>query len=130
MKCNLRDQVSAPLSFAIRRVVRSPARAMDLVVRIYQLVLSPLKQILLGPSSGCRFYPTCSHYARESLRRHGIVAGSVLTVRRIMRCHPFRAGGLDPVPDALCWHRRRGGNKRSNDIDRESRRSTGPVIHG
>jgi len=61
-------------------------------VRAYQVTLGPL----LPPS--CRYYPSCSAYAIEALERHGAVRGSWLSVRRILRCHPFRPGGYDPVP--------------------------------
>lgn len=62
------------------------------LVRLYQLAVSPL----LPPS--CRFYPSCSAYAAEALRRHGAARGSWLAVRRLARCHPFCEGGIDPVP--------------------------------
>lgn len=64
-------------------------------VRAYQLGISPL----LGPR--CRFYPSCSHYAIESLRTHGPVKGSWLTIKRIGRCHPWHPGGHDPVPSVV-----------------------------
>lgn len=63
-----------------------------LIVRGYQVCLSPLL-----PSS-CRYYPSCSSYTVEALKRHGVVRGSWLALRRIGRCHPFRPGGYDPVP--------------------------------
>lgn len=63
------------------------------VVRGYRLLLSPW----LG--SACRFEPTCSAYALQSLERHGAAAGSYLTVHRLMRCHPWCAGGSDPIPE-------------------------------
>lgn len=63
-----------------------------LFVRSYQILLSPVL-----PNS-CRFYPTCSHYSVEALRKHGALRGSYLTVRRILRCNPFNPGGYDPVP--------------------------------
>lgn len=63
-----------------------------LVVRGYQVAISPL----LPPS--CRYYPTCSQYAIEALERHGALRGSWLAARRILRCHPFKPGGYDPVP--------------------------------
>ena len=66
-----------------------------LIVRGYQVAISPL----LPPS--CRYHPTCSHYAVEALERHGAWRGGWLAVKRIARCHPFRAGGFDPVPDTL-----------------------------
>ena len=68
-------------------------RALTLLIRAYQLLLSPL----LGPR--CRFHPSCSHYALEALERHGPVKGGWLAVHRICRCHPLNAGGHDPVPD-------------------------------
>lgn len=61
-------------------------------VRAYQVGLSPLL-----PAS-CRYYPSCSAYAIEALEKHGAIRGAWLAVRRILRCHPFRAGGYDPVP--------------------------------
>ena len=67
-------------------------------VRLYQLLLSPLKQILFGSTCGCRFQPTCSCFAREALLRHGFVRGGALAVWRILRCHPWHSGGYDPVP--------------------------------
>ncbi len=74
-----------------------PARAAALVVRGYQLFLSPLQK-LLGPTAGCRFAPGCSEYAKQALLTHGLTRGSWLAVRRIARCHPFHPGGADPVP--------------------------------
>ena len=62
------------------------------LIRGYQLLLSPL----LG--NNCRFHPTCSEYAIEALRAHGVVRGLWLTVRRIGRCHPWGGAGHDPVP--------------------------------
>jgi len=64
------------------------------LITIYRYGLSPL----LG--SSCRFYPSCSCYAQQSIDRHGALRGLVLAVRRIARCHPWNPGGYDPVPDA------------------------------
>lgn len=63
------------------------------LIRAYQLVISPL----FGPS--CRFAPSCSSYAMEAIARHGPLRGSWLALQRILRCHPWNAGGYDPVPD-------------------------------
>ncbi len=62
------------------------------IVRVYQRLVSPL----LPPS--CRFWPTCSEYAAEAVRRHGVVHGGALAARRLARCHPFHPGCVDPVP--------------------------------
>ncbi len=70
-----------------------PAQAAILLVRIYQKILSPW----LGPR--CRFHPSCSNYCIEALRRHGMVPGLWLGVKRICKCHPFHPGGYDPVPE-------------------------------
>jgi uncharacterized protein len=67
------------------------ARGVMGLVRLYQLVLSPVL-----PAS-CRFVPTCSEYAREAVARHGVVRGSWMAVRRVARCHPLHPGGFDPV---------------------------------
>jgi len=69
------------------------------LVRLYQRVLSPLLNLVSGPR--CRFHPTCSAYAVQALERHGAVRGSLLTARRIGRCHPLNEGGFDPVPEKL-----------------------------
>lgn len=62
------------------------------MIRAYQVTISPLM-----PAS-CRYRPTCSHYALEAIQRHGALRGSYLAGRRLLRCHPFRPGGYDPVP--------------------------------
>ena len=61
------------------------------LIRLYRYGLSPL----LGPN--CRFYPSCSCYAEEALNAHGVLRGGWLSVRRILRCHPWHPGGYDPV---------------------------------
>ena len=70
-----------------------PQRGLMALVRGYRLLLSPW----LG--SQCRFAPTCSAYALEALERHGAWQGSSLAARRLVRCHPWCQGGLDPVPE-------------------------------
>lgn len=73
------------------------ARLLDALIRVYQYLLSPW----VGGS--CRYWPTCSEYAREALARHGAARGSYLAARRLARCHPYGRGGVDPVPDAFHW---------------------------
>lgn len=63
------------------------------LIRFYQKFISPLK-----PPS-CRFYPTCSHYGLESVKRFGALKGGYLTFKRILKCQPFHPGGFDPVPE-------------------------------
>jgi putative membrane protein insertion efficiency factor len=65
-----------------------------LPVRAYRYFISPL----LG--NHCRYTPSCSEYAVEALQRHGALQGSWLSARRLSRCHPWHAGGYDPVPEA------------------------------
>ena len=64
---------------------------MIFLIRFYQLFISPL----LG--NNCRYYPSCSQYAIEAIEKKGIVSGSWMAVKRICRCHPWHAGGYDPV---------------------------------
>lgn len=74
-----------PKQRVMRRVTQAP-------IHFYRKVISPLT-----PPS-CRFYPTCSMYALEAIEKHGAAKGSWLAIKRIARCHPFNAGGYDPVP--------------------------------
>ncbi len=62
------------------------------LIDIYRYLISPL----FPPS--CRFYPSCSNYARQSIINHGLLRGGFLTVFRLSKCHPFHPGGFDPVP--------------------------------
>jgi uncharacterized protein len=77
-----------------------------LLIRLYQWTVSPL----LGPV--CRFYPSCSRYALEAVLRFGVVRGGALALARLARCHPWHAGGFDPVPPApgapRCRHHAHG----------------------
>jgi hypothetical protein len=67
-------------------------RALIAVVRFYRRNVSPLS----APS--CRFNPTCSAYALEALEKHGALKGTLLSLKRVLKCHPFHKGGYDPVP--------------------------------
>jgi len=98
----------------IRALVRLPAaRACALIatkanalvaalllalVRVYQKTLSPALPVIFGPACGCRFYPTCSHYAAEALRTHGALRGTWLAAIRLLKCTPLHPGGFDLVP--------------------------------
>lgn len=77
-----------------------------LSLRGYQLLISPLLPV------SCRFMPSCSEYAREAIQLYGAGRGSLLGLKRISRCHPFTAGGYDPVPVPLqrrYWFRSHSG---------------------
>ncbi len=67
-------------------------RLLILCVRGYRLAISPF----LG--NNCRFHPSCSEYAIEALQKHGVWNGARLAGRRVLRCHPWHPGGIDPVP--------------------------------
>lgn len=71
------------------------------LIKCYRLLISPL----FGQS--CRFHPSCSEYAMEAVETHGPLRGVWLSLRRILRCHPFNAGGYDPVPKS-CRHSHHG----------------------
>ena len=63
-----------------------------ILIRIYQTLISPLL-----PST-CRFSPTCSEYSKQSLMKYGLIKGSILSVKRILKCNPWGGNGYDPVP--------------------------------
>lgn len=74
------------------------SRLLLALITLYRWTLSPL----LGPR--CRFYPSCSQYTAEAIRGHGPLRGSWLGLKRLARCHPWHAGGYDPVPPSGCGH--------------------------
>lgn len=65
------------------------------IISFYKKHISPLK------TASCRFYPTCSEYAIEAIQKYGCFKGIFLTIKRLLRCHPYNPGGYDPVPDSL-----------------------------
>lgn len=71
-----------------------PSKILLGLIRVYQLTLSPF----IG--NQCRFHPSCSTYAAQAIDQHGAIRGTWFAVRRLGRCHPFNAGGFDPVPGA------------------------------
>ena len=76
----------------INKIVTFP---LILLIRGYQLIVSPM----LG--SNCRFMPTCSEYALESLKTYGLIKGTFLTIKRIGKCHPLGSHGYDPIPTKM-----------------------------
>ena len=72
------------------------------LIRLYQRFISPLT------GAHCRYYPTCSQYAIEALKKHGFVKGSILSAKRILRCNPLFKGGVDPVPEKFTLLRIKG----------------------
>lgn len=82
----------SPARRALRMVLRLPAFLLILLIRIYQVLLSPMLP------AACRYQPSCSAYAVEAVERYGALRGGWMAARRIGRCHPFRPGGYDPVP--------------------------------
>ena len=83
-------------------LARLPARVLLALIALYQRTLSPALPALFGSTCGCRFTPTCSHYAAEAIRTHGAIGGAWFAARRLVRCTPFNAGGFDPVPAPRC----------------------------
>lgn len=84
--------MTSVLRTATRAVASVPKWAMVGVIKIYQWTISPL----LGPR--CKYYPSCSNYGLEAVRRHGAVRGFALGVWRVLRCNPWSHGGIDDVP--------------------------------
>ena len=76
-----------------------------LLLDFYHKAISPIThsigQALFGPHFACRFTPTCSQYARLSIKRYGIITGARMALLRFIRCQPFSRGGFDPVPDKI-----------------------------
>ncbi|WP_057735599.1 membrane protein insertion efficiency factor YidD [Liquorilactobacillus uvarum] len=75
------------------------------LVRAYQKFISPF----FPPS--CRYYPTCSQYMLEALKKHGALKGTLMGIARLLRCHPFVRGGYDPVPEYFSLKRNQKGKK-------------------
>lgn len=82
----------------LRAALRLPALVLLGSIRLYQRTLSPLLPALTAGACGCRFSPTCSHYAADAIRTHGALAGIVLAAIRLVKCTPLHPGGFDPVP--------------------------------
>lgn len=80
------------LTFSLQHLKRLPQSALLLIIQFYRLFISPV----LGQN--CRFYPSCSEYAHQAIGRFGIIKGTYLAGRRLLRCNPWHEGGMDPVP--------------------------------
>jgi putative membrane protein insertion efficiency factor len=87
-----KGELNPDLKRALLRIGRIPNRLVIFVIRIYQNTLG-----LMFPPA-CRFYPSCSQYAIEALKKFGLIKGGWLSVKRLSRCHPFNPGGFDPLP--------------------------------
>jgi len=68
----------------------------NLVFVVYKIFISSAIKVLFG--GGCKYTPTCSEYAKDAVQLHGFFYGTVFSVKRIVKCHPFSSGGFDPVP--------------------------------
>ena len=79
-------------SSTMKRIAQLPAKFLILLIRIYQVTLSPF----IGKS--CRYIPTCSNYGIEAIQKYGIFKGGWLTFKRILSCNPWGGSGYDPVP--------------------------------
>ncbi len=89
-------QISGPIAGDAARRARSIGSWILLfLVRAYIVFLSPFF------GGACKFYPSCSNYAREAIERHGARRGTLLALKRLLHCHPFTRGGIDLVPDEL-----------------------------
>jgi putative membrane protein insertion efficiency factor len=82
----------------LRFLLHLPATVLLLLIRLYQRTLSPVLPAVFGAACGCRFSPTCSHYAADAIRTHGAIAGVILATIRLVKCTPLHPGGFDPVP--------------------------------
>jgi len=90
--------MTARLITSLELAARLPALGLLALIGLYRRTLSPVLPALFGPACGCRFAPTCSHYAADAIRTHGALLGAWLAARRLVKCTPFHAGGIDPVP--------------------------------
>lgn len=90
------EAVRSLLSVAAK-IRQAPAELLRGAIWLYQRTLSPAL-VAMNPTCGCRFAPSCSHYARTALREHGLLTGVALTVVRLAKCGPWHPGGEDPVP--------------------------------
>ena len=93
-----------------------PARALLALIRLYQGTLSRALPVVTLGRCGCRFSPTCSHYAADAIKAHGALAGAGLALVRLAKCTPLHAGGFDPVPASLKLRRPRPASRRAPPV--------------
>lgn len=79
------------ITFILDKLNRALTNICIYLVEFYRKFISPLK----APT--CRFYPTCSQYSLEAFKKYGLIKGMFLTIKRILKCHPFHPGGYDPL---------------------------------
>ena len=77
--------------YLLKELNRYLSKLLIYLVRFYQKYISPLK------GQTCRFYPTCSQYSIQAIIKYGALKGIYLTIRRLLKCHPFHSGGYDPL---------------------------------
>ncbi len=109
----------APLGRVLLAIWGAPRAALIVAMRLYRRFVSPL----YGPT--CKYHPSCSAYALEAVELHGAVRGTWLTVRRLGRCNPWSAGGIDDVPGSTRW-----ADWSEPEWETGPRRSTGSVATG
>ena len=97
--CDRRNESPAIRTAVIDRRYSLPVQALLGFIWLYQRTLSPALPAVFGSACGCRFSPTCSHYASEALRTPGLFGGAWIALRRLVKCTPLHPGGTDPVPD-------------------------------
>lgn len=108
-RASRRGRETPPSSTGIARAL---VALLDGLIWLYQRTLSPALAVA-APACGCRFAPTCSHYAQDALREHGLLRGLALAARRLAKCGPWHPGGLDPVPPSPRLRRTRPPQKLS-----------------
>ena len=81
-------------------LLKAPRRIAIGCLRFYQTAIRPIQNAMFCPGGCCRFFPSCSDYALESIRLHGLLKGGFHSLVRLCKCHPFNRGGFDPVKPA------------------------------
>ena len=90
--------MSVATATLLRAATALPSRALLAFIWLYQRTLAPALPVITLGRCGCRFSPTCSHYAADAIRTHGALVGTGLAALRLAKCTPLHPGGVDPVP--------------------------------